>query len=183
MIRDYLVLTGITASLLLVTLIASFTYYVSIESIITAFTTEGTSIYNMTISDDLDGEEITAEELQPFRTFLITLQYAGILSIMMSIISSTIIVAKVRYSPFGSIIMIVLYFVGIFMSMVFSNAYVYMHEVMTEMIPSFSVLTYLDWMALNLPYINAVVGGVMFFLAYSKTPFKQGQGQGFSFER
>ena len=128
-------------------------------------------------------EATKAEDLQPFSTFLTTLQYAGILSIMMSIISSTIIVAKVRYSPFGAIIMIVLYFVGIFMSMVFSNAYTYMSEVMTQMIPSFSVLPYLDWMALNLPYINAVVGGIMFFLAYSKTPFKQSSNQGFSFDR
>jgi hypothetical protein len=178
MIQDYMALIGIMFIVALIFLFGSFISYILSESVIEVlFPTNSTDpMYNYTHGIGQTG--ITNDQLNSIRTIPQTIQIIGIVAQILYIIMGIVFVASVRYNPVGIVLIFIFYFVGIFGSMVYANIYQMMSQTLQQVVPSFAVNAYFDWINLKLPYIMAFVGGFMFILAYVKLPDFTGQQTG-----
>lgn len=167
MIKDLFSLIGINIIILIISLVVSFVYYVSISALI-----EGFESY-----EEMDWTEAQSHYSQMFVIGDI-LQVAGIISIFSMTITSALLVTRMRFSPLALPFAIIFYFVAIFLSMVYSNTFVYMEAELQSYEASFTVNEYLSWIAIEFPYITAIVGVILMFLAYAKSPYKISPGGG-----
>lgn len=156
MIRDYIVLFTLMFMLMFSALITSYVYNVSISYFF------------------FEIEKMGYTEMQPvygqFYGITSLIQVVGIIAIFMTIVISIVVVVRVGFTPLGIIVAIPVYFIMIFTSLVFSNSYVYIMNVLLAYDTSFPINPYLDFMGYHLPQIITVAGAIMFVFAYAKYP-------------
>lgn len=162
MIRDYIAIVGFSFLFLVASLISSFVFNTFINEMII-------QVGNLSING-IDYTELLSIYNSKFALLTNTIQIVGIVSIFGVMISSALLVTRVRMSPLALPFAIIIYFVGIFISMAFSNSYSYMVTELQTYDSSFTINSYFDWIGLRLPYITGIIGGVLMVLAYAKAP-------------
>lgn len=140
-------------------LIVSFSYHVAIHSIVDGFD----------LIDDIDYSSLTSE-LSRFYVISDLIQVVGIISIFGIVLVGVKLVTKVRFDPLVLPFAIIIYLVGIFMAMVFSNSHYYVLVHLQAYDSTFQVNSFFSWLVLNYPYFVAVVGGILMVLGYAKAP-------------
>jgi len=161
MIRDYIGVLSLSFLFLIASMVSSFVFHIFINEMIEQIGT---------LSVGVDYTDLLSIYNNNFSLLTNTIQLVGIVSIFGVIITSALLVTRVRMSPLALPFAIIIYFVGIFISMAFSNTYNYMLSELQTYDPTFSVSNYFDWIGLNLPYIVGIVGGILMVLAYAKAP-------------
>jgi len=163
MIRDYIVFICLTVIFIFCSLIVSFVYKYIVEKTVEEFS----NVY------DLSGIQ---DKINVFLNFGNIIEIVGIIGVFGVIVSSALIVSKVNFSvlalPFG----IIIYFIGIYISFIFANTFVYLYSSLLQTYPNYQINPYLYFIGSNLPYIVAFVGFVLMILAYSKASKPQYQG-------
>jgi len=169
MIRDYIAVFSMSFVFLVASLVSSFVFHIFINNLVDNIGT---------LDLGVDYTDLITIYNEKFALLTNTIQLVGIFSIFGIMITSALLVTRVRMSPLALPFAVIIYFIGIFISMAFSNSYAYMLTELQEYDATFSVNSYFDWIGLHLPYITGIIGGVLMILAYAKSPHKGGQSIG-----
>jgi len=169
MIRDYIAFFSISFIFLVSSLISSFVFHVFINELVD-------NIGSVDLG--VDYTDLINIYNTKFALLTNTIQIVGIVSIFGIMITSALLVTRVRMTPLALPFAVIIYFIGIFISMAFSNSYAYMLTELQSFDPTFEINSYFDWIGLHLPYITGIIGGVLMILAYAKAPNGGGSSMG-----
>jgi len=164
MIRDFIYLVIIAFGFMLFGLTLSFVSFKIWNGMIPEFERQLNQTVNMTESDYNQWKQLKTT----LSSIPIFVQFLSVLSVVMLIIATMILVFSVRFTPLAIPLAILVYLIGIWLCMSFSNVYVQVRNKFLELDSSFQINPYFDYFYINLPYIYTGVGFTLMVLAFTK---------------